>query len=191
MNYRIKKARRALDLTQQTFAEKIGMKQNSIALIESGKRNISDQAILSICREFNVNEEWLRTGNGEMFNPNPSDTLEQLAKEYQLSNAAYVMLEKFIALRPEIQNGIFNYIHEVCSALDGMSPGAPAYKSAGKAQLSDEIPQDHHKTFPHKNPESSTDELESEYKKSLSTSAQSTDSFVSNTTDGIEKAAGE
>ena len=68
MNQRIKQLRRILDLTQQDFAERIGLKQNSIALIESGKRNISNQAVLSICRTFSVNETWLRTGEGEIFN---------------------------------------------------------------------------------------------------------------------------
>ena len=77
MNQRIKQLRRSLDLTQQDFAERIGLKQNSIALIESGKRNISNQAVLSICREFNVNETWLRTGEGEMFNE--MDREEQIA----------------------------------------------------------------------------------------------------------------
>lgn len=68
INEQIKLLRKTLDLTQQKFADRIGLKQNSIALIESGKRNISDQAILSICREFHVNDEWLRTGEGDMFN---------------------------------------------------------------------------------------------------------------------------
>lgn len=63
---RIKKIRRALDLTQREFGERISMKQNSVAQIEMG-RNTSDQTIASICREFNVNETWLRTGEGEMF----------------------------------------------------------------------------------------------------------------------------
>lgn len=66
MNERIKKLRKELNLTQREFAAKIGMKQNSIAIIESG-RNTSDQTIMAICREFNVSEEWLRTGEGEMF----------------------------------------------------------------------------------------------------------------------------
>ena len=64
MNERIKKVRKSLELTQQEFAERIGMKRNSIALIENG-RNTSDQTVFAICREFNVNEEWLRTGAGE------------------------------------------------------------------------------------------------------------------------------
>lgn len=64
---RVKEIRTALNLTQEDLSQRIGLKRNSIALIESGKRNISDQAILSICREFNVNESWLRSGEGSMF----------------------------------------------------------------------------------------------------------------------------
>lgn len=66
---RIKRIRMENELTQQAFADRISMKQNSIALIETGKRNISDPALLNICREFDVNEDWLRTGEGEMFVP--------------------------------------------------------------------------------------------------------------------------
>lgn len=61
---RIKKVRKDLDLTQQEFADRIGMKRNSIAQVEMG-RNTSEQTIVSICREFNVNETWLRTGVGD------------------------------------------------------------------------------------------------------------------------------
>ena len=64
---RIKKARKALDLTQQAFADRLGMKQNTIATYEMNRTNPSDPAIKSICREFDINETWLRTGDGEMF----------------------------------------------------------------------------------------------------------------------------
>ncbi len=72
---RIKKVRQAKSLTQQKLANIIGIKQNSIALLESGKRNPSDQTLLSICREFHVNEAWLRTGEGEMFLPEAESLL--------------------------------------------------------------------------------------------------------------------
>ena len=127
MNERIKKVRKALDLTQQEFAERIGMKRNSIALIEKG-RNTSDQTVFAICREFNVNEEWLRTGTGEMFNAAPSSVLDALAEQYGLTNAAYVMIEKFVNLKPDAQETIFNYIREVAAAFQSgdISPSAPA-----------------------------------------------------------------
>ena len=69
MNERIKKLRRTLDLTQQEFADKIGIKRNSLANYETGRNTPIDAIVVSICREFNVNEEWLRNGTGEMFLP--------------------------------------------------------------------------------------------------------------------------
>ena len=94
MNERIKQIRRELGLTQQEFAERIGLKQNSIALIESGKRNISDQAVLSICREYGINEEWLRTGWGDKKTNNSDSELEALTEKYNLSAADRVLIEK-------------------------------------------------------------------------------------------------
>lgn len=66
MKDRLKKLRKTLDLTQQAFADRIGMKQNTIAQYEMGRTIPSDAIIFSICREFNVNENWLRTGEGDM-----------------------------------------------------------------------------------------------------------------------------
>ena len=67
MGDRVKELRKALGLSGEKFGEKIGLKRNSLSQIETGKNNLSEQNILAICREFNVNEEWLRTGTGEMF----------------------------------------------------------------------------------------------------------------------------
>lgn len=67
MKDRIKKLRREMDLTQQEFAEKLGIKRNTIATYESGRNEPIDAVISLICTKFNVNENWLRHGNGEMF----------------------------------------------------------------------------------------------------------------------------
>lgn len=67
MNERLKKLRKELDMTQQEFADRIGIKRNSLANYETGRNTPIDAIIVSICREFNVNENWLRTGEGEMF----------------------------------------------------------------------------------------------------------------------------
>lgn len=67
MNERLKKLRKTLDLTQQEFADRIGSKRNTIAKYETDT-NVPSAAVISlICREFNVNENWLRTGEGDMF----------------------------------------------------------------------------------------------------------------------------
>lgn len=67
MNYRLKELRVHLNLTQQEFADRIGVTRSNIAGYETGKRSPSDAAVSLICKEFGVNEIWLRTGGGEMF----------------------------------------------------------------------------------------------------------------------------
>ena len=136
MNTRIKFLRKNSGLTQEKFAERIGLKQNSIALIESGKRNISDQTILSICREFGVREEWLRTGNGEMYAPAPTNGLDLLAKEKKLTHGEYILIEKFVGLNPEIRKRILDYIQEVSAALSAgdIPADAPAIDCGESAE---------------------------------------------------------
>lgn len=69
MNERIKAVRLAQNpkMSQDAFGAKIGITGAAVSRIESGDRNVTDQVIVSICREFGVSEEWLRTGQGEMF----------------------------------------------------------------------------------------------------------------------------
>lgn len=66
MNTRIKELRKALNLSQKDFGIQIGLR-SSISEIENKKAPITERTIIAICNIFNVNEEWLRTGSGEMF----------------------------------------------------------------------------------------------------------------------------
>ena len=135
---RIKRLRKELDLTQAEFAARIGSVQNTVTGYESGRRNPSTPVISLICREFNVREEWLRDGTGEMFKDKPSSALDALSEEYGLSNAAYVMIEKFVNLKPEAQETIFNYVREVAAAFQSgeVSPSAPASPATDFTKLS-------------------------------------------------------
>lgn len=67
LNERLKKLRKTLDLTQQEFADRLNVPRNTIGGYEVGKSNPSDAAVNNICITFNINEHWLRTGEGEMF----------------------------------------------------------------------------------------------------------------------------
>ena len=69
MHERLKKLRKALDLTQQEFADRIGSKRNTVAKYETEANTPSAAVVSLICREFNVNEDWLRDGFGDMFLP--------------------------------------------------------------------------------------------------------------------------
>lgn len=108
MKDRIKALRKALDMTQQEFADKIGLKRNSVASYEIGKNYPMDTVILSICREFNVNEEWLRTGEGEMF--------IQLPEEDEV--AAYVS----DLLEDDGKNPLYLIIKEIMHTYNEVSP---------------------------------------------------------------------
>lgn len=66
MNNRIVQLRKSREWTQDKFAEEMGISKNYVSLIENGKKIPSDRLISDICQEFDVREEWLRTGNGEM-----------------------------------------------------------------------------------------------------------------------------
>lgn len=68
MNKRLKELRNTLELSQSSFAEKIGIKQTSYSDIETGRRELTERNLNLICREYNVNKDWLRNGNGNMFN---------------------------------------------------------------------------------------------------------------------------
>ncbi len=118
MNERIKKLRKELDLTQQKFADKLGVKRNTVGQWECGINALTDQVITSICREFNVSEEWLRNGTGEMFVPVPSSALDALAAEFGLDKASYIAIEKFLDLSSEMREGLISYFKEVATALN-------------------------------------------------------------------------
>lgn len=75
---RVKEVRKALNMAQDEFGDKIGIKKSSISQIESGKTNPSDLTVRAICREFRVDETWLRTGVGEMFRTSTPD--QQIAE---------------------------------------------------------------------------------------------------------------
>lgn len=67
MKRRIKELRKTLGLTQQEFADRLGISRGNIATYETREGNPGNSVINLICREFSVNEVWLRTGDGEMF----------------------------------------------------------------------------------------------------------------------------
>lgn len=84
---RIKQVRQNAGLTQSQFAERLNISRNYIGLIEIGDRIPSDRTIADICREFNVSEVWLRTGEGEMFVDLGEDAeLTQVLAEIQVSD---------------------------------------------------------------------------------------------------------
>lgn len=119
---RIKAARKSLGLTLEEFGKKLGVGKTAISKLEKGERNLTDQMLLSIHREFNVREEWLRDGIGEMFEPASADELDALAKEYGLSEGEKILIEHYIKLDEGSRRAVIDFIVDTASALSGGHP---------------------------------------------------------------------
>lgn len=102
MHERIKELRKTLGLTQQEFADKIGIKRNTVATYESGRNEPIDAVVSLICREFNVNEKWLRTGEGEMF-------IEVPEEDEEMKYIALLVKDKEDAVAKAVKGFIVEY----------------------------------------------------------------------------------
>ena len=103
MNNRLKELRKTLKMTQAEFAAKLEMVQNSYSKIEIGENSLTEKNIFLICLIFGVNETWLRTGKGEMFDPvsKPKNDEEK------------ALLEMFRRLSPEMRAFVLRKIREL------------------------------------------------------------------------------
>lgn len=99
---RVKEIRKHLDLTLEKFGEKLGVGKTAISNIENGNRNLTEQMIKAIGREFDVNEYWLRTGEGEMF--------EQLTDQQKImKHTAMLLKDTDSIVAGAIKNFIITY----------------------------------------------------------------------------------
>ena len=113
MNERIKELRDALGITLEEFGNRLGVTRTAISRLERGNRGVTDQMAISICREFGVNETWLRTGEGEMFSQTRESVLDRLSTEYDLSKEQRSVIEAFLDLDPQERDVILKYVHNV------------------------------------------------------------------------------
>lgn len=95
---RIKEIRKTLKLTLEKFGEKLGVSKGAISAIETGARNLTEQMAVAICRTYNVNYDYLMTGDGEMFSNLPQTVLDELCKQYNLDSFDRSLVELYIEL---------------------------------------------------------------------------------------------
>lgn len=98
MTQRIIEIRKKKGLSQEQFAQKLNLSRSFVNQIEVGKRNISDRTIADICRVFDVNETWLRTGKGEMFHTDDEALINKIAEKYHLSDIDKEVFKLYIGL---------------------------------------------------------------------------------------------
>lgn len=125
MKERIKLLRHTLSLTQQKFADRLGIKGNAISQYESGRNAPIDAVISLICREFNVNEEWLRTGAGEMFRQTEETAIARLCAELRATELEASIIRAYFRIDPQIRDSFMRRLIQEVKAERGPAP-APA-----------------------------------------------------------------
>jgi transcriptional regulator with XRE-family HTH domain len=111
INKRIKEIRKALGMTQVQFSDRLGIRQSSLSAIESGETGkVDERNIRIICTEFNVNEEWIRNGAGEMFNS--SDNLMELlgSRIKTLTETDKKIITEYLKLTPKQRKSMIGFI---------------------------------------------------------------------------------
>lgn len=114
---RIKELRKSLNLTLEEFGKRIGITKPTVSRIENNQSSVTTQVFTAICREFSVSEDWLRTGEGEMFSSSLYDELDKVVEKYHLNDKAGEMLRKFVELPQEDMEVIYNYMEKVVNAI--------------------------------------------------------------------------
>ena len=110
MNERIEELRSALGLSQDKFGEELGVTRTAVCAWENGRRGISEQIIVSICRAFNVNRSWLVEGVGDMFTNLPETIMDELAIQYELSDEEKEMVSSFCKLPNEQRDIVMAFL---------------------------------------------------------------------------------
>lgn len=118
MEKRLSHLRKELNITQEHMGNRLGITRAAISRLESGHRNLTESMIKLICSELNVNEDWLRTGEGEMFNEIPTDELDKLAEKYKLNPLAKKIVESFVTLEEHEMDAVLKLVANIASAND-------------------------------------------------------------------------
>ncbi len=98
--------RKTLGFNQKEMGDKIKLSQTHISSLENGARDATDRIISDICREFNVNEQWLRTGEGEIFIQPETFSLDEYAQKSQLSELELDIIKSYMDLNKDVRQAI-------------------------------------------------------------------------------------
>lgn len=110
---RVREIRKAMGLTLEKFGEKLGVGRGAISAIEIGRRNLTDQMAKAICREYNVNNLYLQTGKGEMFNALPESILDELCEEYGMDDLDRSIVSSYLQLSDAERAAIKKYVQNL------------------------------------------------------------------------------
>ena len=107
---RLKLIRKAQAMNQSDFAKTLGLGQSTLAMMEVGKRTITDRHIKTICALCNINETWLRTGEGEMLAASADNIFDEFAQHYALTPEEQITARFLLRLSKDERATILHYI---------------------------------------------------------------------------------
>lgn len=110
---RVNEVRKSLGLTLEKFGEKLGVTKTTISRIEKGVNNLTDQMVKSICREYNVNYDYLMYGEGEMFDDLPQTIVDELCVQYDLNDFDKTLVEMYVSLPAGSRKRIKEYMKQL------------------------------------------------------------------------------
>lgn len=110
---RVNEVRKSLGLTLEKFGEKLGVTKTTISRIEKGVNNLTDQMAISICREYNVNYDYLMYGEGEMFDDLPQTIVDELCAQYDLNDFDKALVEMYVSLPAGNRERIKEYMKQL------------------------------------------------------------------------------
>lgn len=116
---RVLEVRKTLKLTLEKFGENLGVAKTTISRIEKGINNLTEQMAVSICRTYNVNYDWLMSGEGEMFSDLPKTVLDELCKQYDLDDLDRILIEQYLKLPSDDRESLKKYIRNVLNSGKG------------------------------------------------------------------------
>ncbi len=119
INERVKEIRKAKKLNQEEFGKAIGLSASGISNIEYSFRKVTEKHIKMLCLTFNVNETWLRTGEGEMFMQTEKTIIETLAKKYALDDMDCAIIECYLMLPPSARSVMKSYLRTLTQEVAG------------------------------------------------------------------------
>ena len=110
---RVNEVRKSLGLTLEKFGEKLGVTKTTISRIEKGVNNLTHQMAISICREYNVNYDYLMYGEGEMFDDLPQTIVDELCVQYDLNDFDKALVEMYVSLPAGSRERIKEYMKQL------------------------------------------------------------------------------
>ena len=122
---RVKEIRKSLEMTMEQFGSRLGVTKVAISRIEKGERNLTEQMSRAIYREFNVSEEWLKTGDGEMY--------QRLSEDEEIAGIVSDLLEE------GKDNAFYSVILEIVKTYSELSPASRKVLMEAAEKLADNL----------------------------------------------------